>query len=534
MMLNMTQLLLILTFSLPLLFSLILALCKKCHLQLVFIAVVVLVMIGVAGLGLPGDREVSTALTFMGETISFSISGTAIWLFLATLLGLLVLFGWYRRSDVEVLNRYQLILLTLSLSFGFVSFFSGQFMIRYIALDIVGLLAALTVLSSFKETSPLKHFIFIFQILRLADLALLASILLINRYAGTLDISIMIDTATGMPESAKMWVFLGLLLALLIKLAIWPFGLWMQRTRLAAPKTSFWISGVLMPVLGFYLLYRINPIIQSEEIFQNLILSIVLLLFFLILLVNGLRAVRADRFFQVSGLMTCFLLAISAVGQGRFIVFYLLAMILHRHLLLILDDVESSVIKVVSALIPIIVNGLFLVFNLGVFPVFFTVGWLTLTALTSGLDWHLTREKLDVETFDLAETDYIQRGQEDETSPFTRFSHWLHKTLRMGSLSNGVYRLSGYLGLFADWLYRNVEQRLDGLWSWMGRNLMRISEDALYAVEIGFSKKTSELMDDALKSLEAYEQNVLQKTLKWDLVWIPVLLVFLLIMLLVL
>jgi hypothetical protein len=42
------------------------------------------------------------------------------------------------------------------------------------------------------------------------------------------------------------------------------------------------------------------------------------------------------------------------------------------------------------------------------------------------------------------------------------------------------------------------------------------------------------MMDNALNALETYEQNVLKKALRWDLAWIPLLLVVILIMLFVL
>ncbi|MFU8826946.1 MAG: proton-conducting transporter membrane subunit, partial [Brevefilum sp.] len=277
-MVDFALLMLILIFVIPILMVILTWVSKPSQHTRIGLAGLGLVLLGVGVLALGGEVDLDPGWVFMQEPITFSITSTAIWLFFATVLALAGKI-WQGRGTVDpAMTPYQWMMVYLSVSFGLVAFFSGQFMVRYIALDIVGLLAALTVLSTFSATAGTRAFILMFQILRLGDLSLLASILLLNHLTGTLEISPMIAGAVDLPPGMRLWVALGFLLAILIKAAIWPFGLWLRRARQHAPRISFWTSGLLLPALGYYLLYRITPILQSGGIFQNLALSVSLAL----------------------------------------------------------------------------------------------------------------------------------------------------------------------------------------------------------------------------------------------------------------
>ena len=468
----------------------------------------------------------------MGEPIVFSVSNTAIGLYLSVLLGLIGLI-WREGNRVEeTMTPFQWTMLNLSLSAGFVAFFSGQFMIRYVALDVVGLLAALTALSTFSATSGLRHFIIIFQILRLGDLGLLAAILLLNHLTGTLEISGMIEAAVDLPANIQMWIIAGFMLAVLIKLAIWPFGVWLEKAHQSAPRISFWISGLLLPSLGYYLLYRIMPILQSGLIFQNLLISTVLVLGGLIFLLTALQVVKFDRFTQVSGLMGGFLLAAAVVARGQFLVYYLVGLVVHRMVLLFAEKNQSAYQAKLSTLFPLLINGIFIVFNLHTYPLAFTIGWSVATAVMVIWDHFMQRQAALLE-------DIQQVGEMDMLSDqsYGRFvvsaANWLNNALELGILTHGIARMSDFFHRIADWVYENIEMGMDYLWLWVGRKLVQVSEGALRKVEVDAAKSSGDLMNEALNSLERYEEQLKRKTLRWDLAWIPFLLVVILIMLFV-
>ena len=112
-------------------------------------------------------------------------------------------------------------------------------------------------------------------------------------------------------------------------------------------------------------------------------------------------------------------------------------------------------------------------------------------------------------------------------------ANWLNRKLELGILTHGIARMSDFFHRIADWVYHNVEMGMEYLWLWVGRKLVQISEGAWRKVEVDAAKSSGDLMDEALNSLERYEEKLKGKTLRWDLAWIPFLLVVILIMLFV-
>ena len=532
-MIDLSLLMLILVFILPIVVMIVNLVSKDINGKHLTLFGIVLVMAGLIGLGVAGEVHIETRLTFLAEPITFSITHSAILLYLAVLLVLGSLLLWEDKTEKAMMTSYQWSLLHLSLSFGFVSFISGQFMIRYIALDIVGLLAALAVLSTFKAKTALGDFIIIFQILRLADLSLLAAILLTNHITGTLDITQMIMSATTMSPNARMWVFLGFLLALVIKLAIWPFSLWLERARQSAPRITFWISGLLMPALGFYLLYRVTPIINSAVIFQNITLYTALFLALLTLLLTSLQEIKFDRFVHMGSMMGCFLVAAVAFGGGQYLLVYMIGLILHRWLMLLDEQSVSPYLTTLTILFPAILNVAFLVINLDVFPIVFSMGWVGLTLLDLFWDIVLGRKPVLLKALKKIGAD-IELRSENKEGLLVKLSGLINRTLESGFVTDGIVHLSDSLGRVADWVYENVEMGLEKLWTGIGRKILMISEGTLQRIEVEGSKKTDSLVNNALDSLSAYEQRFKRKPLRWDLAWIPFLLVVILVMLFVL
>jgi hypothetical protein len=526
-MLDLVNLLIFLIFSLPLILGILMVLCKACYSKWVFGIEIGFIIAGLLGLGLLGEQKVVSSLSFMGEPITFSISTTPLLLYLGTLLALSALVWRHSRVDEALLPRYQFVLLNLSLSFGFIAFISGQFMIRFIALEIVGLLAALTVLSAFADSLSYKRFVFIFQLLRLGDLSILTSILLINQHAHTLDISQMIKAAIDLPVNVRTWILLGFLFALLIKLAVWPFGHWLQRIRETTVGVHFWISGFLMPSLGYYLLYRIIPILTSDILFQNFTLFLGLVLIILILLANILRLVKFDRFTQMSGIYGCFLLGAVAFGASQYLAYYILGLILYRLVLFLQAEAPSLMSKSVVTLMPIAINGFFIWVNFNHYPMAFMAGWVLLTGLTAYWDVRMTAQKFS-KTREISPTRKFHTSNDISEGLILKSAQWLYQKLEIDIFSNGFSQLGDFFNRIAAWLNTNIEQGFERLWSWIGQKLMAISEVTFLTFEVDAAEKTGALVDDALSSLDIYEQNILKRSLRLDLVWIPLLLVVIL------
>jgi hypothetical protein len=556
---NFSLVALIFVFTIPLGATVLTLLCRPEHHRRVCLAGIGVVMIGLLALFLGGEADILTGLTFMGEPIIFSISNTAILLYASTLLPLGYLVWRNPPDETLAMTPYQWSLLHLSLSAGFVAFISGQFMIRYIALDVVGLLAAMTVLTSFSVTSGLKQFIIIFQILRLGDLSLLASILLINHFSGTLEIGPMIAAAAEMPPNARLWVFLGFLMALWIKMAVWPFGIWQEKVHRHAPSVTFWISGLMIPALGYYLLYRITPIINSAAIFQRISLFSALALVVLMILLNTIKQIRYARFSQLGGVMSCFLLAAIPFSNGKLLVYYLMGLLLHRWLMLLEDEVQKPALRVLTVLFPLLLNSLWLGFNYSGFPPAVSLGWMVVTVLVVAWDLYLQYKPEPKGRFP------EQVGQVRlEDQPYGGFlvniAEWLNNELELAVFTQGPVKFAEFFEGLAGWVYRNVEGQIEKLWISIGRLLVALSEGTLSNVEgrieklwisIGnllvalsegtlrkveedATRSTTAVMGNALNSLADYEKNVLKKSLRWDLAWIPFLLVMILVMLFVL
>jgi hypothetical protein len=492
----------------------------------------------------------------MGEAITFSITNTALLIFFVSLIflpGMILM-----PSDEKFhISGFKTLLLSISISFGFIAFVSGQFMIRYIALDIVGLIAALMVIKSLTNQVSFSSFTIIFAILRFGDLSLLASILLLYSNAGTLDITQMINASTSLPMNVRLWVFGGFFVAVLVKTAVWPFILWMRHARFEAERETFWVSGILMPSLGYYLLYRIQPLIVSSTQITSLVILISGILILLMILLDFLNRQSIDRFSLMSGLLGCFLFAAAAFGPKDYFKVLIAGFLFYRFMLYLQEELLSSGLTKFVVLMPLIINSLyaFVSYEQTSFPIM--IGWVVFTMLVSFWDLQRDRyQKLDYvnsrrEKALLKDTsgNWIEKGalwlnQNLEIEVFTNGVYtlgqafkqsaiWINEKVEIGVFTNGFYRLGDALEGSASWLSGRVEQGMERFWSWIGNTLMKISEASFIQFEVESSQKSEVLLDSALNSLDKYEQNVLRKNLRLDLAWIPLFFLIILVLILV-
>ncbi len=505
-----------------------------------------------------GEGTILTGLSFMGEVIYFSISLNGVLLYFGLLVALWVMVWRITEKDRDVITRWQFVLVQLALPFGFVALMSGQFMIRYIALDVVGLLVATSVLNSFSDKSRFRGFSSIFLLLRLGDLFLLASILLLNHHVGTLDISQMIDAGAKLDIWQQIWVYVGFISAVLIKSAVWPFSIWLRRAKRSASGVSFWIAGLLMPVLGYYLLYRILPIVNSSILFQLITFIVGFLVLILSILFSYGILVVQDRFIRMGSVSGGFILIAAAFTGGKAFGYYLLAWVIHRLILLLSEDTKSSVLVVISYAYPAILNIIYIGFNVSETRAIITVIWLFLTGLS--IYWDIVKnssQKAKIISADglgtLSKKPYFEKNlagfagwlnQKLEIDIFTSglvrlsaglvsFAQWLHRNLEMNVLTQGIEKLGRTFNSIANWTQSHVEQGIDNVLIWIGREFVHVSEDAFDLLETEIPARTGDLMDGTLHSLEGYERRMLKKKLRWDLALIPLFFVVILVFLLI-
>jgi hypothetical protein len=555
-MVEMTGFLIILIFILPIFIGIVLHFIDSDSPKTLLLILSACLLLCVFWLSQIGEVDIVTPLSFMGEAITFSITNTALLIFFVSLIflpGMILM-----PSDEKFhISGFKTLLLSISISFGFIAFVSGQFMIRYIALDIVGLIAALMVIKSLTNQVSFSSFTIIFAILRFGDLSLLASILLLYSNAGTLDITQMINASTSLPMNVRLWVFGGFFVAVLVKTAVWPFILWMRHARFEAERETFWVSGILMPSLGYYLLYRIQPLIVSSTQITSLVILISGILILLMILLDFLNRQSIDRFSLMSGLLGCFLFAAAAFGPKDYFKVLIAGFLFYRFMLYLQEELLSSGLTKFVVLMPLIINSLyaFVSYEQTSFPIM--IGWVVFTMLVSFWDLQRDRyQKLDYvnsrrEKALLKDTsgNWIEKGalwlnQNLEIEVFTNGVYtlgqafkqsaiWINEKIEIGVFTNGFYRLGDALEGSASWLSGRVEQGMERFWSWIGNTLMKISEASFIQFEVESSQKSEVLLDNALNSLDKYEQNVLRKNLRLDLAWIPLFLLIIFVLILI-
>jgi len=503
-----------------------------------------------------GELEIITPLSFMGEEISISISNASLLIFFVSLLSLIGMIFLHDDAKHQI-SGITALLLCVSISFGFIAFISGQFMIRYIALDIVGLIAALMVLKSLKDQVTFRSFTLIFVILRFGDLSLLASILLLKSNTGTLNITDMLNTAVTLPLNVRLWVFAGFFLAVLVKTAVWPFVLWMRHAHKGSNGATFWVSGMLMPSLGYYLLYRIQPLIDSSGQIKTFVVLIGGGLILITLLLDFLDHHSFDYFSLMGAFSSSFLFAASAFGPKDHLKYLIAALLLYRFMYYLQDKFFSSGFNKFVTLMFLIINTAFVVVSSDQLPLAFIFGWATFSLLVAV--WGFLRDQrlrlgdvrvrvvktyLGDKSLHWIEKGALWINKSLEIAIFTNgiytlgrafndSARWINEKIEIGIFTNGFYRLSDVLEGSAGWLSDKVEQGMERFWSWSGNTLMKISEGTFVKFEVEPSQKSEILLDNALNSLDNYEQNVLRKNLRLDLVWIPLFLLIIFVLILV-
>ena len=192
---------------------------------------------------------------------------------------------------------------------------------------------------------------------------------------------------------------------------------------------------------------------------------------------------------------------------------------------------------------PIAVNSIFLWQNAARSSLLIWSGWIGLTVIWILGDWILKNQRKEGKDLRSAlvrgkmknigswisnSAEWLNRNIEQgvlsyvfKGSLLISFAHWLHHTVEVGLFTDFLANFSTFFQKFARFNREKIEQRLEDSWIWIGGKLATISEGAFKALENKVPEKADEFVGDALKSVEAYEKNVLKKRMRWDLLWIP-------------
>ena len=152
----------------------------------------------------------------------------------------------------------------LALSAANVAFLSSNFLGRYVALEVVGLCIALAPLLELSGGMRVTRYVYL--ALRVGDAGFLAAILLLMRATGTLNIASALDAGEFLLPEQLGWLVAGFVLAVWVKVGAWPLHAWLQAGQSLSPTTRGWLYGIVMPNLGFYLLYRITPLLTASGV----------------------------------------------------------------------------------------------------------------------------------------------------------------------------------------------------------------------------------------------------------------------------
>ncbi len=153
------------------------------------------------------------------------------------------------------------------------AFLSGHFLARYVALEVVALCVAIATLVALHHELGARAAGFVYLLFRIGDVGLLAAILLLFQATGTLAIGDTLQIGMSLIGPRSVWIAVALILSIWVKAGAWPFHSWLRVGAALGLRSRSWLYGVLMPSLGFYLLYRVAPLLTAS-ISRSLIVSL--------------------------------------------------------------------------------------------------------------------------------------------------------------------------------------------------------------------------------------------------------------------
>ena len=194
--------------------------------------------------------------------IGFGKSALIIVLIMSASLLALLLVAERKNQQYSV---YQTAFALLSLVMANVAFLTEHFLMRYAALELVGLCVVIGgwLLAESKEKiwQALKT---IFINFRIGDVGLLIAIFVMYAHSGTLNIDQNFTDIILAESNVQSAAAFFLTLTVWVKMAVFPFDRWKDACSEFPTLLRTWFTKIIMPALGAYLLYRIIPILQAN------------------------------------------------------------------------------------------------------------------------------------------------------------------------------------------------------------------------------------------------------------------------------
>lgn len=210
---------------------------------------------------LPGTGNMSLHTGGVGSYAAVMITGTAL---------LTVLVAPPGRPII-----YSLLLVALAGANG--ALLAGHFLIRYVALETVGLCVAAAPIATLSNREGMQRTGFVYVLLRLGDAGLLTAILILAKASGSLVISTALAAGPELSGADLVWTVAGLALAVWVKCGIWPLHGWLAAAAGLDQVTNAWLYGATMQSLGLYLLYRVTPLMALHPIARWIIFGTALI-----------------------------------------------------------------------------------------------------------------------------------------------------------------------------------------------------------------------------------------------------------------
>lgn len=298
---------------------------------------------------------------FVNDFLNFTFTKSGMIAGLVTVLfgGLIFLIGLEKKKTSS--PRWVIGTSIISLGFANLAFFASNFLLRYIALELLGLSVSLIVLFKNFTWTEFKKARTVFLYLKLGDLGMLIGILLLKIQTGTLEIDKALSIRWDIPPPVKAWIIFGFILAVLVKMGVWPFYAWMKLGKGSEKRGVTWLFTILMPSLGVYLLYRVTPLIAVDQLLKNLVFWLGIVLFLVVILEEFLGDKLLETSLVLGSLLGALALTLASSGISEVVLWSLIIATILRACLELLPDRVFWNKKIVLMLS--VVSGFVCLFN---------------------------------------------------------------------------------------------------------------------------------------------------------------------------
>jgi hypothetical protein len=296
----------------------------------------------------------------ISELFSFIISRNALLINLSVHIACgFMMITRIRKADGS-LSKALIAFSALTISLSGMAFLAANFLLRYIALELLGLVLAVVILFSngFRDKFRLASKIFI--ILKLGDLGMLVGILIMSGFTGTLDIQAAIEGSKGLPSHMIAWVLSGFILAGLVKMGVWPFYFWIKGSKETVPTSLHWMFDVMVPSLGMYLLYRITPLVSLSLVINSVVFYSATLFLLILAVILSLKPRKYAPVMIMNIALGASMVLLSATGSSDAVLKFLLINILIRMMVQIAAPVKKYHL-VMHASISLLIGSLLLI-----------------------------------------------------------------------------------------------------------------------------------------------------------------------------